>query len=212
MSKSPPVGARRQPRFNAPGNPLYGGPDLTHPPTNKSGILPGALQKRGVEIWSERKAQAFRTNAAGTAQVWTYNTPVFDMHPGASAASGMPQNAFPINHDSSYGLSVYLVMILGGGVGAIPWALRFGLTATYWEVGSAISSQAAELLQLTQAVPVTTQIQSGATVAAGAYQPASPLSFEPCVTGLRFWQVFLQVTIAQVAPIADPYFIQAGLH
>ena len=80
--------------YNQPGNPLYPGPDLQHPQTNQSGLLPGTPQvPRGAEAWCDVRGHSFASD--GTNQVWTWESPVFDLRPGVSAAYGQIPAAVP---------------------------------------------------------------------------------------------------------------------
>ena len=185
------------------------GPDLTHPPWNPGGLLPGVAVTRGVEAWSNLSFQAFVSD--GTNQVWTWESPVFDLRPGMSAAYGHIPAAVPINHEAALGQSVYLVLIVGENTGTFAPADTVGIQADYWEDGNALQAANPELLRLTQVIPCTETLLAGGTSAVFPFG-ASPISFTPVVPCLRFWKLSFRLTIAGVAAITPPYFIQASLH
>ena len=201
---------RSQPHLNQPGNPLGPQPSLRHPAQNPSGLLPGTPSvPRGVEAWSDQQFHRFASD--GTNQVWTWQTPVFDLRPGLSSAYGNIPEAVPINHEGALGMSVYLTLIVGEQTGTVPPASAIGWTAEYWEVGNAVQAQNPQLQMLTQIQDVTETLLEGGTTTVAPFG-ASPFSFTPCVPGLRFWQLNFRLTQAGVIGVALPYFIQSSLH
>jgi hypothetical protein len=208
----PPIPAwtpqRSQPENHQPGNPLYNPPGMQHPYWNAGGLLPGTIPPRGPDAWCSTESQNFRSD--GTNQTWTFSTPVFDLRPGLSVAYGNIPAATPINRDASYGLNTYLVLIIGTRGGAPP-SLVAGMEAHYWEDGNCVQADNPQILRLTKIIDVTTILQAGGDRIVDPDRGASPFSFTPCVQGLRHWRLNLRLTIAGVAPITAPLFIQAAL-
>lgn len=201
---------RRPLVHNQPGNPLYGQPSLEHPAWNPSGLLPGTpTTPRGVEAWCDNQGQRFASD--GTNQVWTWESPVFDLRPALSAAYGIIPSAVPINHEAAIGQSVYLVLIVGESSGVSPPAASVGISADYWEDGNGCQADNGQLFRLSQVVPCTTNLLAGGVSIVAPFG-ASAISITPCVTSLRFWKVSFRLTFAGVAAVARPYFIQASLH
>ncbi len=196
--------------YNQPGNPLYSQPNLTHPQTNPSGLLPGTPTiPRGVEAWSDYQTQRFASD--GTNQVWTWESPVFDCRPALSAAYGTIASAVPINNEPGLGQAISLNIIIGESSGATPPASTVGLTGECWEDGNVVNSDNAQLIRLTQAIPITDTILAGGTTTTAPFG-GSGINVVPCMSGLRFWKVSIRLTIAGVAAITRPYFIQSSLH
>ncbi len=200
---------RHQPQYNQPGNPIAGGqpsmaPGLAYP----GGVIPAPAHARGVEAWSDRKGQSFRSD--GTNQVWVFETPVFDLRPGVSDAYGNIAAATPINHEGAYGLNIYLCLLVSTD-GALPPARVTDIRAEYWEDGNNLNGSDATLRRLTQDIDVTEQLIAGGTTIV-APVGASPIILTPCVYGLRFWKVSLRLTIPGVAAITEPFWIQGMLH
>lgn len=200
---------RDQPSYGQQGNPFGPGPNMRHPGTNPVGAIPAQPQSRGVEAWSQRQGQQFASD--GINQVWTYNTALFDLRPGLNTALGFASPAVPINHEGALGLNIYLNMIIGTVTGVVPIASRGGLRAEYWEVGNNVNGDNLELMTLTQIIEISDTVLAGGTATVAPFG-ASPISFTPCVLGLRYWQVFLRLTIDGVAAITEPYFINVCLH
>lgn len=203
---------RLPPVNHQPGNPLYSGPDMQHPPSNRSGMLPATPQiPRGAEAWgSGFVSQSFASD--GVNQVWEWQSPLFDLRPGVSAAYGMTPAATPINHEGALGQAVYLVLIVGEATGSSPPALVPGIRAEYWEDGNNLASGEQDVMRLTQDINCTAQLLSGGVRRTTRPFGASPLSFTPCVPALRFWRLGFRLTIEGVAPITDAFFLQANLH
>lgn len=206
---APQYPAREQPSFNQQGNPFGMGPNMRHPISNPVGAIPAQAQPRGVEAWSQRQGQQFLSD--GTNQVWTYNTALFDLRPGLNTALGFASPAVPINHEGAYGLNIYLSMLIGTVAGLVPIASRGGLRAEYWEVGNNVNADNLDLMTLTQTIEITDLVLAGGTSTTFPFG-ASPLSFTPCVLGLRYWQLFLRLTVEGVTAITEPYFINVCLH
>jgi len=203
---------RDQPILNQPGNPFApnGQPSLRHPASNPSGLLPGTpVVPRGPECFTDVRFQNFVSN--GIDQVWLWESPVFDLRPGVSVGYGNMTPSVPINHEAALGQSIYLTLILGEASGTAPPASMNGVTAVYWEDGNAITGDNTQLMRLTQNQDVTELLLAGGTSLAAPFG-ASPFSITPCAISLHFWKVSFQVTIAGIAPITLPYFIQAALH
>jgi len=167
----------------------------------------------GPLAWADRQGQAFRSD--GVNQVWTYCTDVFDLRPLVSEAYGHIPNARPINHEGALGQSVYLNLIVGESSNTIPPALRFGMRAETWQVGSGISPAAVDLYQITKPTDVTIALLAGGDALTPPFaggSPASVFSITPTTISLRFWQVYFRLTVPGVAAVVEPYFIQASLH
>lgn len=199
------------PTSHNPGNPvLPQGPDMQHPPWNPGGLLPGPnLATAQPSAWGRRDNQLFTSD--GTNQVWTWESPIFDLRPGLAASYGQIPEAVPINHEPALGQSVYLSVVIGTVSGVVPIAGVAGVSATYWEDGNNLISRDVQLMRLTQIIDCTETLLSGGVSTVRPFG-ASAFQFTPCVTSLRFWKLTLQITISGVAPITEPYFIQGLLH
>lgn len=206
---SPQFPPRAQPSYNQQGNPFGPGPNMAHPGTNPVGAIPAQAQPRGVEAWSQRQGQQFASD--GTNQVWVWNSALFDLRPGLNTAQGFGSAAVPINHEGAFGLNIYLNILIGTTAGVTPIASAAGLRAHYWEVGNNVNSDNLELTTLTQEIEISDTVLAGGTSTTYPFG-ASPVSFTPCNLGLRYWQVFFRLTIEGVAPITEPYFINACIH
>lgn len=197
-------------------NPLFSGNPLQHPGDNPSGLYPGMPPVPfGALAWTDYQTQRFRSN--GTNQVWTWESPVFDLRPGMSVGYGQIPAAIAINHEGAYGQGVYLNLVVGESVGGVPPATRSNMTAFYWSDGNTITvTDQASLQNLTQVIEVTDQLQAGGTNTAvtnpnGPFG-ASVFSFSPPVSGLRFWKLTFQLIVDGVGAVTEPYFIQASVH
>lgn len=198
-------------------NPLENNFDLTHPGDNPSGLMPGMPPiPLGALAWSDFQGQAFRSN--GTDQVWTWNSPVFDLRPGMSNGYGAIPAAIPINHEGAYGQGIYLNLVVGESSGTVPIATRANTKAFYWSDGNVVTvTDPTSLYNLTQVIEVTDQLQAGginttSTTPAGPPFGASVFSLSPPVAGLRFWQVHFRLEVEGNAAVTLPYFIQACIH
>jgi len=202
---------RSQPGMNQPGNALQSQPDLRHPASNPSGLIPGMPQvPRAVEAWGDIQYNQFRIDATGANQVWRYQTPVFDLRPGLSTSYGIIPDAVPINHEGAYGMSVYLVLVVGEDTGTRPPAATT-FEALYWEYGNPLQARNGRLVTLTQQQDVTEQLLGGGISLVAPFG-ASAFSFTSCTPGLRFWQLNFQLTSFGPAPVTLPYYVQACLH
>ena len=200
---------RLQPQYTQQGNPLGPGPDMRHPATNPSGLLPAPTIPRSPEAWSD--SQGCRFVSTGTDQVWLWESPVFDLRPGVSAAYGQIPSAVPINHEAALGQGIYMVVLIGESSGTTPPASTNGIRVEYFENGNGCQAGSPQLMRLTQDIDITEVVLAGGVRNAVPFV-ASPVSFTPCVVALRFWQVSIRVIIPGVAPITLPYFLQASLH
>jgi hypothetical protein len=215
MSEKPWYPHRQPPQFVSPGNPAIQGPDLNPAPWNRGNTLPGPNVVQQPIAWARRDNQLFRSD--GTNQVWTWESPVFDLRPGLAASYGQIPSAEPINHEPALGQSVYLVVIIGtmgpapGVPTAVPIAGVAGVSAAYWEDGNNLASENGELMRLTDVLDCTETLLSGGVSTAPPYG-ASAFQFTPCVTAIRYWRVSLRITVSGIAAIPDPYFIQGLLH
>lgn len=200
---------RGQPVFNQQGNPLYSQPNLRHPQTNPGGLIPGPALPRGPEAWSDHQGQRFQSDGAN--QVWLWESPVFDCRPALSASYGIIGAAVPINNEGALGRSIYLTVIVGEASGTTAPATTPGIICEYFEDGSCVQAENAQLQRLTQDIDITETLLAGGI---SAVQPfgASPMSFVPVVVGLRFWKLSVRITIPGVAAITLPYFLEASLH
>ena len=215
MSDKPWYPQRQQPAFHNPGNPVFQGPDLNPSPWNRGNTLPGPNTVQQPIAWGRRDNQLFRSD--GTNQVWTWESPIFDLRPGLAASYGQIPSAVPVNHEAALGQSIYLNVIVGtagiapGGVTAVPIAGVAGILAEYWEDGNNLTSENGELMRLTSVVDCTETLLSGGVSTVYPFG-ASAFQFTPCMTSLRYWRVTLRLTVAGIAAIPDPYFIQGLLH
>lgn len=200
---------RNQPSYNQQGNPLGPGPNMRHPSTNPGGLLPGPMTPRTPEAWSDFQYADFRSD--GTNQVWRWESPVFDLRPGVSAAYGQIPAAVPINNEGALGKAIYLSMILGEATGTLPPAAVLGLRVQYFEDGNVLRADNGSLIRLTQSVDITETVLAGGTSIVAPFG-GSPVSFQPCMVGLRFWKLSVVWTIEGVVPITRPYFIEGALH
>lgn len=203
---------RNQAQYNGPGNPYTNPPDLNHPAYNRGGTLPGPnIGNAQPSAWSRRDNQLFRSD--GTNQVWTWESPIFDLRPGLAASYGYIPSAVPINHEPALGQSIYLVLIVGDTKvsGAVPIAGVPGIKAEYWEDGNNLTSQNNELMRLTQVLDVTETLLAGG-ISTATPTGASAFQFTPCITAMRYWKLSFRLTIEGVATITEPYFIQGLLH
>lgn len=177
---------------------------------NRGGVIPGPnIAGLQPSAWQRLDEQLFASD--GTNQVWTWESPTFDLRPGLAESYGIIPSATPINHEAALGQSVYLVLIVGTVTGVVPIAGVAGVSAAYWEEGNNLASNDNTLMQLTQIVDCTETLLSGGISTTTPFG-ASAFQFTPCVTSIRFWKLVFQLTIAGVAPITEPYFIQALLH
>lgn len=206
------IPGRLPPGNHQPGNPLYPGPDMQHPPSNRSGMLPATPQiPRGAEAWgSGFVTQSFASD--GTSQVWEWYSPLFDLRPGLSAAYGQIPAAVPINHEGALGQAVYMTLIIGDARGLTPPALMNAVRAQYWEEGNNLAPAEQTIMRLTQDIDCTAQLLSGGIRRLTPPFGASPISITPCVPSLRFWRVGFRMVVEGVAPVTDAFFLQACLH
>lgn len=213
------VPGREQPAFNQPGNPLRSSPNLNHPSSNNSGLLPGMPSvPLPVMAWTDFQTQHFVSD--GTNQVWRWESPVFDLRPGMSIAYGNIPAAVPINHEGALGQAIYLILEVGDSSGVTPPSTRTGITAAYWEDGNVVSMNQnnALLSRYTKIINVSDQLYAGGDISTtstpfvGPPFGASIFQFPPCVSSLRFWKLTFQLTIEGTTAITDPYFIRACLH
>lgn len=200
---------RIPPGNHHPGNPLYSQAQLQHPLQNVGGLLPGPANTTAPLAWSKLDFANFASD--GTNQVWTFDTPIFDLRPGVSQAYGQIPAATPINHEGALGQAVYLVAIVGESSGTTPPASTTGIICEYFEDGSGVQAQNGLMNRLTQDIDITETLLAGGISTVVPFG-ASPLSFTPCVSALRFWRLTIRLTIGGVAPITLPYYIQASLH
>lgn len=200
---------RLQPEHVEPGNPFGPGPNMQPPPYAPGGTFPSAAFTLPLTPWTGRQSQQFVSD--GTNQVWTWESPVFDLRPGATAATGRGMEAVPINHEAALGQSVYLAVILGTDGGTVPPALTVFSSVVAFEDGHVAQPQQNQLVRLTQDVDITEQVYAGGTRTTSPVG-ASPLTFTPCIVGLQFWRLSIRLTIAGTTAITEPYFIMAALH
>lgn len=192
---------------NNPGNPFGPGPNLQNRTgVNPGGMLPGVVVGRGLERWTGVQGQQFK-NVLDLNQVWHWESPLLDLRPGAAQAEGAPQNAVPVNHEAALGLGVYLGVLIFSRGGTQPPSRIPYMTGVWWEQGNNLTS--GEVYQLNQAQDCTEQIQSGGDSLVRPFG-ASVLSFTPSVTGWRFWQIVIELTIPGANPVNYDLLIQAA--
>ena len=198
---------RQQISFDQQGNPFWSAPNMAHPASNRAGLNPSAAPPYGPLAWSTVDGQQFRSN--GTNQVWRWESALFDLRPGVSAAYGMIAQAVPVNHEAALGQSIQLSVLISSRNGQTPPANIIGMTASYAELGNNLTTETT--LSLCRFTSITDLVQAGGTSLVTPFG-ASVLSFTPLSAGLRFWKVVILLTIPGTTPITNSLYIQAMIH
>lgn len=191
-------------RYTQPGNPALGPDgDLSFPGWNPGGLNPGAMYPLGMSKWEADQSQLFQSD--GTNQVWTWQTPVFDLRPEWKTNDSQLTSGFPVNHAGLMGLNVYINFLLTNAGGVAP-ALLNSLTATYVEHVSLINTE--QMFQMHPDVDISDTIRAGGTSITPPYGGSLFQIYAP--VGVRFWRVSITLTIEGVAAVTEALRWQAA--
>lgn len=173
-------------------------------------LMPGKRPDHGQARWESRGQAKWSLQEGTTGFLWRWNSDVLDLRPeyrdtesGSNALASTP-----VNRSGAYGAGTAMRLIIWSHSGTNFCDIA-GMSANYWEAvndqpPAHMTNQAvpgvleSTMFRVSRPTDVSDLLLEGgqtANVGGQAFRGATMLNWSPPGEGIRFWQVWLEITI-----------------
>ncbi len=178
-------------------------------------LMPGKRPDHGQARWESRGTAQWAEAETG-GWIWRWHSEILDLRPEfrETDGSGASLGAVPVNRSGMMGAGATMRILLWTH-DAVDLVEIGGLAATYFEAANdqppahqtnqAVAGlQDASMFAVSQPTDITDMVREGGrtrNVDGLAYRGASLLYFTPPGEGIRFWQVWIELTVNKPARV-----------